>query len=53
MEKIELYDEVLLENGKQASVVEILGDSFVVDIKLDDDFETHLIDKNEITKVIR
>lgn len=52
MEKIELYDEVLLKNGKQASVVEFLGESFVVDIEADDDFETQLIEKDEILKVI-
>lgn len=52
MVKIELYDDVLLKNGKQASIVEILGDSYIVDIRIDKDYDTQMIDKTDVLKVL-
>lgn len=49
---IKLYDTVLLKDGRKASVVERLGDDFVVDIDIGGDYETKLISPSEIAKVL-
>ena len=36
MKKIELYDEVILKDGRKAAIVEIFPESYVADIELDD-----------------
>ena len=46
------YDEVLLKDGRKASVVEILNDSYIVDIDIGGDYETRTIDKSEVVKVL-
>ena len=50
--KIELYDVVLLKDGRRASVVERLGEDYVVDIDMGGDYDTRLIPLSEIVKVL-
>ena len=40
--KVELYDNIKLKTGQNASVVEILGnhEAYIVDVDLGDDYET-------------
>ena len=49
---IKLYDTVLLKDGRKASIVERMGDDYVVDIDVDGDYETKLISSSEIAKVL-
>ena len=48
MEKFDLYDNVLLKDGRKATIVEFLGDDYVVDMDLGGDYDTDLIKKSEI-----
>ena len=50
--KIEIFDNVLLKDGRKASVVDHLGDKYVVDIEIDGDFETILISSSEIVEIL-
>lgn len=52
--KIEQYDRVLLKDGRTAIVAEILGgeEAFIVDVDLENGWETIDIWKEEIAKVI-
>ena len=53
MKKIELYDEVILKDGRKAAIVEILPNSYVADIEVDDgEYETRFIYLDQIEKVI-
>jgi len=47
-----LYDKVLLKDGRTASIVEFLGDGCVVDIDMDGDYDTVIINLDEIDKTI-
>nr|WP_296078465.1 hypothetical protein [uncultured Ruminococcus sp.] len=52
--KIELYDKVLLTDGRIADIVEILGDNdeYIADIYLDGDYDTVTIYHEQILKVL-
>ena len=51
---IELYDEVLLNNGRKAAIVEIFDNSFVADIETGDgDYDTRFIYPQQILKIIK
>lgn len=49
---IELYDTVLLKDGRKGSVVDRIGDDYVVDVDTGGDFETKLISPSEIVRII-
>lgn len=46
---IELYDTVLLKDGRKGSVVDRIGDDYVVDVDTGGDFETKLISPSELS----
>lgn len=52
--KIQQYDRVLLKNGHEASIVEILEENkwFIADIDRNNDTDTEEISIDEIEKVI-
>lgn len=52
--KIDLYDHVLLKNGKTADIVEILGNgkAFIADVDIGDDYDTITVLPEDIEKVI-
>lgn len=53
MKTIELYDEVILKDGRKAAIVEIFSDSYVADIELDDgEYDTCFIYPEQIASVI-
>lgn len=49
---IKLYDTVLLKDGRKGSVVDRMGDDYVVDVDIGGDFETKLISPSEIVRII-
>ena len=49
---IKLYDTVLLKDGRTGSVVDLMGDDYVVDVDVGGDYETKLISPSEIVCVI-
>lgn len=51
---IKLYDKVKLKDGRDASIVEILGEkeAFIADIDIDGDFETDTIYPEQINYII-
>jgi len=49
---IKLYDTVLLKDGRKGSVVDLIGDDYVVDIDIGGDYITELISSSEIENVI-
>ena len=53
--EIHLFDRVLLKNGLEASIVEILGDGacFIADIDTPQGIETDDVYPEDIEKVIR
>lgn len=56
MQKIKDFDQVLLKDGREGAVVEILGDQelFLVDIgSSPEDWETIEVKRDEIEKVIQ
>ena len=50
MDKIKQYDNVILKDGRKASIVEILGDKeeFIANIDIGGDYETETIYPDEI-----
>lgn len=53
MKKIELYDDVILKDGRKASIVEIFSDSYVADIEIGDgDYETCFVYPEQIDVVL-
>lgn len=52
--KVELYDNVKLTNGKNASVVEILGnnEAFIVDVEIDGDYDTITVSTEQIEEIL-
>ena len=52
--KVELYDNIKLKTGQNASVVEILGNhkAYIVDVDLGDDYETITVSNEQIAEVI-
>ena len=49
MKTIELYDEVILKDGRKAAIVEIFPDSYVADIELGDgEYDTCFIYPEQI-----
>lgn len=52
MINIKLYDNVLLKDGRKASIVEIYDDVYIVDIDIGGDYDTDFIDKSEVVKVL-
>ena len=52
--EIRMYDRVLLKNGLEASIVEILGDGacFIADIDTDHGTETDSVYPEDIEKVL-
>ena len=52
MINIKLYDNVLLRDGRKASIVEIFDDAYIVDIDIGGDYDTDFIDKSEVVKVL-
>ena len=50
--KFELYDTVMLKDGRQGTIVDVLGNDFVVDIVTDGDYDTALIPLSEIIQKI-
>lgn len=52
MINVKLYDDVLLKDGRRASIVEIFSDSYIVDIDIGGDYDTRTIDKSEVVKVL-
>ncbi|NLE20478.1 MAG: hypothetical protein GX623_06665 [Clostridiales bacterium] len=56
MERIKEFDEVLLADGREGAVVEVMGDQvwFMVDVGSSPaDWETIDVDRGQIVKVIR
>lgn len=54
MLKIELYDDVLLKDGRTATVTEVFKTACVADIRIDDgDYDTQFVSFDEIEKVIK
>lgn len=53
MDKIKQYDNVILKDGRKASIVEILGDKeeFIADIDIGGDYETETIYPDEIDEI--
>lgn len=52
MVNVQLYDNVILRDGRKASVVEIFNDSYIVDIDIGGDYDTHCIEKSEVLRVL-
>ena len=53
MKTIELYDEVILKDGRKATIVEIFPNSYVADIEIgDEEYETRFIYPEQIEKLI-
>ena len=53
MRKIKLYDNVILKDGRKASIVEIFSDSYVADIEIGNgDYETCFVYPEQIDKVV-
>ncbi len=52
--KVELYDNVKLKNGKNASVVEILGnyEAYIVDVEIDGDYDTITVLPEQIEEIL-
>ena len=52
--KIELYDHVLLKDGRKAHIVEILGnhDMYIADVEHESDYETIDIKPDQIDRKI-
>ena len=53
IDSIKQYDNVILKDGRKASIVEILGDkeAFIADIDIGDDYETETIYPDEIDEI--
>ena len=49
--KYKKYTKVVLADGRTATVVEYLGDDYVVDVDLSDDYDTILVKDEEIKGV--
>lgn len=53
MLNLKLYDNVILKDGRRASIVEIFPDSYIADIEIGDgDYETQFIYLEQIDKVL-
>lgn len=53
MDKIELYSDVILKDGRKASIVEIFSDSYVADVEIaDGEYETCFIYPEQINAVL-
>ena len=52
MVNVKLYDNVLLKDGRKASIVEIFDDSYIVDIDVGGDYSTQSVGKSDVAKVI-
>lgn len=53
MMKIELYSDVLLKDGRRASIVEIFDDSYVADIEVSKgQYDTQIITPDQIEKAV-
>lgn len=54
MDTIKLYNKVKLKDGREASIVEILGngEAYIADIDIGGDYDTDTIYPNQIEKVI-
>lgn len=52
MVNVKLYDNVLLKDGRKASVVEIFDDTYIVDIDIGGDYETKSISKSDVAGVL-
>ena len=53
VKEIELYDEVILKDGRKAAIVEIFPNSYVADIEVgEEEYETRFIYPEQIEKVI-
>ena len=52
--RAELYDNVKLEDGRNASVVEVLGDheEYIVDVDLGGDYDTITIKPEQIINIV-
>ena len=53
MRKIELYDNVILKDGRKASIVEIFVNSYVADVEIGDgDYETCFVYPEQIDTIL-
>lgn len=50
--KVELYSKVILNDGRKATVVDVLGDDYVADIEIDGGYDTQLISPDLIERVM-
>ena len=52
--KIKLYDKVKLKDGRNASIVEILGDNeaYIADIDIGNDYDTETVYPEQIERII-
>lgn len=52
--KVELYGKVKLTNGKNASIVEILGnyEAFIVDVEIDGNYDTITVSPEQIDEIL-
>jgi hypothetical protein len=54
MDTLKMYDKVKLKDGREASIVEILGknEAYIADIDIGGDYETDTIYPYQIEKII-
>lgn len=54
MKTIKLYDKVKLKDGREASIVEILGngEAFIADVDICGDYDTVTVYPDQIEKII-
>ena len=53
MKAIKLYDDVLLKDGRKASIVEIFSTSYVADVELgDSEYDTCFVYPKDIEAVL-
>lgn len=49
MKTISLYDVITLKDGRSAQVVDLLdGEAFLVDVKENDEYDTILVERDQI-----
>lgn len=49
---IKLYDTVLLKDGRKGTVVDRMGNDYIVDVNIGGDFDTRLVSLSDIVNVI-
>ena len=48
---IKLYDTVLLKDGRKGTVVDRMGNDYIVDVNIGGDFDTRLVSLSDIVNV--